>query len=69
MDSDVYSREALTRQFDTNYVTKLVQSFRSHPDILKVPNECFYDNELQVCADKTSRERFCNWEVSLYNIM
>ncbi|KAG1680367.1 hypothetical protein FOA52_015458 [Chlamydomonas sp. UWO 241] len=32
--------------YNTAYVTKLVNNYRSHPAILKVPNELFYDGEL-----------------------
>ncbi|KAK0204308.1 P-loop containing nucleoside triphosphate hydrolase protein [Desarmillaria ectypa] len=32
-------------------VVKLVQNFRSHPAILKFPDERFYKGELQPCAD------------------
>uniref|UniRef100_A0A7N8XQX8 RNA helicase n=1 Tax=Mastacembelus armatus TaxID=205130 RepID=A0A7N8XQX8_9TELE len=48
--------------FDTRFVTKLLQNYRSHPAILKVPNELFYENELQVHADQWDREAYCNWE-------
>lgn len=37
-------------------------SLRSHAAILKIPNEEFYDNELQVFADQWDREAYCNWE-------
>ena len=33
------------------YVIKLVRNFRSHPDLLKIPNDLFYNNELVSCAD------------------
>ncbi|XP_032521276.2 RNA helicase Mov10l1-like [Danaus plexippus] len=36
---------------DRNFITMLVKNFRSHPDILAIPNELFYDNCLQACAD------------------
>ena len=64
MSMKLYSRDDKD-QFNSNYVTELVRSFRSHPDILEVPNSCFYENELVACADKMQRERFCNWEVSI----
>lgn len=35
---------------------------RSHPAILKVPNELFYDEELQACADVMLRNSYCGWE-------
>ncbi|XP_076597717.1 putative helicase mov-10-B.2 [Chaetodon auriga] len=48
--------------FDTRFVTKLLRNYRSHAAILKIPNELFYDNELQVFADQWDREAYCNWE-------
>ncbi|KAF6019934.1 MOV10 [Bugula neritina] len=62
MNENLYKRDQTTQEFNPNYVTKLLQNFRSHPDILKVPNQLFYDNELQVFADRLQRERFCRWE-------
>lgn len=35
---------------------------RSHPTILDIPNQLYYDGELQACADVMDRERFCRWE-------
>lgn len=34
--------------YDSNYLTKLVQNFRSHESILHIPNKLFYENELKV---------------------
>lgn len=34
--------------YNNDYLTKLVQNFRSHPAILKLSNQLFYDNELEV---------------------
>uniref|UniRef100_A0A667Y1E6 RNA helicase n=1 Tax=Myripristis murdjan TaxID=586833 RepID=A0A667Y1E6_9TELE len=48
--------------FDNRFVTKLLQNYRSHPAILKIPNELFYDGELQVCADEIIRNSYCRWE-------
>lgn len=36
--------------------------FRSHPAILKIPNELYYDGELQACADKMLRDSYCRWQ-------
>ncbi|KAL6119600.1 mov10 [Pungitius sinensis] len=47
---------------DNRFVTKLLQNYRSHPAILKIPNELFYDNELQYCADEMLRSSYCGWE-------
>ncbi|XP_013171065.1 PREDICTED: putative helicase mov-10-B.1 [Papilio xuthus] len=35
---------------DPTYITMLVKNFRSHPDILAIPNELFYENNLQALA-------------------
>uniref|UniRef100_A0A8C5C8Y8 RNA helicase n=1 Tax=Gadus morhua TaxID=8049 RepID=A0A8C5C8Y8_GADMO len=48
--------------FDPRFVTKLLCNYRSHPAILKVPNDLFYHGELQVCADEALRNSFCMWE-------
>ncbi|TSN76534.1 putative RNA helicase SDE3 [Bagarius yarrelli] len=48
--------------FNSNYVTKLLRNYRSHKAILKMPNEMFYDGELQPCADEYSTSFYCNWE-------
>ena len=60
---DVYKKRAtMPPSFDSRVVTKLVQNYRSHPDILKLPNKLFYDNELEVKADQLVRESLCKWE-------
>lgn len=43
-------------------VKLLRTSRRSHAAILKIPNELFYENELQVFADQLEREAYCNWD-------
>ncbi|XP_041811417.1 putative helicase mov-10-B.2 [Chelmon rostratus] len=58
----LYQKSKDSEQFDTRFVTKLLRNYRSHAAILKIPNEEFYDNELQVFADQWDREAYCNWE-------
>ncbi|MEE6512435.1 hypothetical protein FKM82_019425 [Ascaphus truei] len=48
--------------YNSQFVTKLLMNYRSHPDILTIPNELFYDNELQVKADELVSHSYCNWE-------
>lgn len=50
--------------YDNTFVTKLLKNFRSHPAILEVPNQRFYEFELQPWAEKEEREKFCGWQVS-----
>ena len=64
---EVYARHDVSNynvedKYDSRILTKLVQNYRSHPDILCVPNELFYNGELQPCADKLVRESLCQWE-------
>ena len=47
--------------FNATFIFPL-SSLRSHAAILKIPNELFYDNELQVFADQWERDTYCNWE-------
>ncbi|CAG6021472.1 unnamed protein product [Menidia menidia] len=48
--------------FNNCFVTKLLRNYRSHPAILKIPNELYYDGELQACADEYARNFYCTWE-------
>uniref|UniRef100_H3DLP5 RNA helicase n=1 Tax=Tetraodon nigroviridis TaxID=99883 RepID=H3DLP5_TETNG len=61
-DNTLYQQNPDTGHFDNRYVTKLLRNYRSHAAILKVPNELFYSNELQVFADQWERAVYCNWE-------
>ncbi|KAI9344799.1 P-loop containing nucleoside triphosphate hydrolase protein [Zopfochytrium polystomum] len=40
---------------------KLLKNYRSHEDILKTPNELFYDGELLPCADPKVTRRYLGW--------
>jgi len=58
----VYMRHPETNAYDNKLLVKLVRNYRSHPDILQIPNELFYDNELQPHANEIARESLCQWE-------
>lgn len=45
-----YQRDKNTKQFNDTYITQLVRNYRSHPSILKLPNELFYNNTLKAMA-------------------
>ncbi|KAK2550951.1 putative helicase mov-10-B.1 [Acropora cervicornis] len=38
--------------YNPKIITKLLKNYRSHPSILELPNEMFYDDELESCADR-----------------
>uniref|UniRef100_A0A1A8HGY1 RNA helicase n=1 Tax=Nothobranchius korthausae TaxID=1143690 RepID=A0A1A8HGY1_9TELE len=48
--------------YNNCFVTKLLRNYRSHPAILKIPNELFYDGELQACADEYARNFYRWWQ-------
>ena len=48
--------------YDPLLVTKLVNNYRSHPAVLKLPSAVFYHDELQPCADLNMRESLNHWE-------
>ncbi|KAK6470412.1 putative helicase mov-10-B.1 isoform X1 [Huso huso] len=60
--NSLYQKDSSTGGFNSHFVTKLLRNYRSHPAILKIPNELFYDGELQVFADEILRNSFCTWE-------
>jgi superfamily I DNA and/or RNA helicase len=48
--------------YDSRVCTKLVKNYRSHPSILKVPNEMFYNNDLVASADVFCTHAYQSWE-------
>eukprot|EP00026_Physarum_polycephalum_P000193 Phypoly_transcript_00193.p1 GENE.Phypoly_transcript_00193~~Phypoly_transcript_00193.p1 ORF type:complete len:940 (+),score=127.19 Phypoly_transcript_00193:1526-4345(+) len=48
--------------YNIRLITKLVNNYRSHPDILTIPNQLFYDKELVPMANIALRTAMCNWE-------
>jgi len=65
MQLKVYSREVVNYpqfgSYNPYYVTKLVNNYRSHPAILYIPSQLFYDSELQAMADFPTRTSMCDW--------
>ena len=48
--------------YDQRCITKLVRNFRSHAELLTVPKQLFYNNELEACADQMQVESCLNFE-------
>ncbi|XP_033121738.1 putative helicase mov-10-B.1 [Anneissia japonica] len=61
-ENPLYARKEEEPHYNPKVMTKLLQNYRSHPEILKLPNELFYDNELEAKADIFMRETMCRWE-------
>lgn len=47
MKKDVYKRNHETGRFNQNVMTQLVKNYRSHPAILQISNELFYEGKLE----------------------
>lgn len=60
-DNPSYQRSSSSKLYNDQLLTKLVRNYRSHPAILEVPNELFYDDELLVCADHVEYTKFARW--------
>ncbi|XP_069686135.1 putative helicase mov-10-B.1 isoform X2 [Periplaneta americana] len=59
---DLYKKDECSNQYNAAVLTKLVKNFRSHKKILTIPNDMFYDNELQACGDTSLTSLACDWE-------
>ena len=65
--TDVYKRKpttsssSLSAAYDDRLVVKLLRNYRSHPDILHIPNHSFYEGELIPDADEAARTILCSW--------
>ena len=46
---NTYEREP-NGGYNPNLLTKLVNNYRSHRDIIEIPKQLFYENELNECA-------------------
>ena len=56
---EVYQK-GLDGKYDPNFITKLVKNYRSHENILQIPNQMFYENELVACGgEEVNRAK--NW--------
>ncbi|XP_067913603.1 putative helicase MOV-10 isoform X2 [Heterodontus francisci] len=58
----LYQKNSETGTYNQHFVTKLLRNYRSHPTILEIPNELFYDNELQAYADPLLSQSYCQWQ-------
>ncbi len=46
---------------DPRFITKLRKNFRSHQDLLSLPSQLFYDNELEACSVQESLCHQLKW--------
>lgn len=60
--NSLYRKNPDDGTYDQKFVTKLLRNYRSHPQILKIPNELFYDMELENHQDPFISNSYCQWE-------
>ena len=58
--SEAYGRNN-DNLFPAHLITKLVRNYRSHPDILKLPNEMFYEGDLVPCGEELNTHNMTRW--------
>lgn len=46
----LYARNEETGKLNESFITYLNKNYRSHPQILHIPNELFYENVMQALA-------------------
>jgi helicase MOV-10 len=61
LPSSPYHRAAGHGPYPPHLMVKLLHNYRSHPEILTVPNARFYANELIAAADVLERNSLCRW--------
>lgn len=60
-ETSLYKRRTETGDFNQTFITQLIQNYRSHKAILKIPNELFYENSLKAIASPGSLNHFSVW--------
>lgn len=50
MATDPYKKNLVNGEYDKRYIMQLIRNYRSHPVILHVPNELFYESTLTANA-------------------
>lgn len=61
MNRESYQRNAITNAYSSRMLTQLLQNFRSHPDIINISNDLFYDSELVPKAPIELTDRYLGW--------
>lgn len=62
MNRPFYQKDPKTNELNSNVIIKLRNNYRSHPSIISISNELFYENELKACASKG----MANFSVKIY---
>lgn len=61
MNSAAYQRNPVTKKYCSLMLTQLLHNFRSHPDIINISNDLFYNGVLVPKAPIEKTHRFLGW--------
>eukprot|EP00521_Asterionellopsis_glacialis_P016531 CAMPEP_0195309572 /NCGR_PEP_ID=MMETSP0707-20130614/38804_1 /TAXON_ID=33640 /ORGANISM="Asterionellopsis glacialis, Strain CCMP134" /LENGTH=529 /DNA_ID=CAMNT_0040373869 /DNA_START=195 /DNA_END=1784 /DNA_ORIENTATION=- len=61
-DRSIYQPRGEDSTYPQDLLTKLIRNYRSHPAILKLPNDMFYKDDLQCCGDAMTLNNMARWE-------
>lgn len=50
LNTVMYERDTETGEYNQTYITQLIRNYRSHQEILEIPNKLFYENSLKAVA-------------------
>lgn len=59
---DLRKYDKILNGYNPHAITMLTVNYRSHPDIIAVPNKLFYHEALEVCGDRSVTHCLANWE-------
>jgi helicase MOV-10 len=60
VQNHIYKRKQGSR--DSAFITKLQRNYRSHPDLIKVPSQLFYDDELEAHSNHSTTHKLLSFE-------
>uniref|UniRef100_A0A336N6D0 CSON007516 protein n=1 Tax=Culicoides sonorensis TaxID=179676 RepID=A0A336N6D0_CULSO len=63
METDLYKQDPITKLYNEAVITKLLNNYRSHKDILHCANQLFYDGELIPKAGPTITDVALKWHL------
>jgi helicase MOV-10 len=58
----LYSYDSEKGCYPPDLITELVRNYRSHPSIIRLPNEMFYENRLLCVGDVMTTHNMAKWE-------
>lgn len=57
---NIYKKNKETKKYNIQFITKLLNNYRSHPKIIDISNKLFYEDELRYHAGKEA-DILQNW--------